>query len=93
MVTDRFHKNKSKSNGKLAHQNCPSAFSLDYWKQLSDMQAWQGKSRGVNSSTAEQLNAKLRQMESHLRCCNLSNATCVMKMFMAKNNLDEKKTQ
>ena len=90
MVMDRFHENKQRTKDgtlvKLNHQNCPSAFSLDYWDGISSLETWQGGKSGVNSSTAKQLNAKLRRLSKHILCTSLSHVKLAVKVFMSEHN-------
>ena len=90
MITDRFHENKQRNKDgnlvKINHQNCPSAFSFDYWDNLSSLETWQGGKSSVNSSTAEQLNAKLRRLNKHILYASLSHAKLALTVFMSKHN-------
>ena len=60
ILTDRFH-------GEQAHDSCPSSFKMSYWKSIVEAQKWL-ESHEINTSAAEQLNAKLCNLGKHL-CC------------------------
>ena len=45
----------------------------------------------VNSSTAEQLNAKLRNLEKHIRCAKMSNSIEWTKKFLEFHNMFQKR--
>ena len=86
LVTDKFH--EGKWNGqKKGHVNCPSAFSVDYWKECSEIKDWHRYNDLINTSTAEQINAKLRNLQKHIRCAKLSNAIEWIKKFFEVHNL------
>ena len=79
IVTDHFH-------GQQAHETCPASFKLDYWD--SNIKACQWASmHSLNSSTAKQLNSKLRNLDKHIRCAKLSNTIQWTKKFCEIHNM------
>ena len=79
IVTDRFH-------GQQAHETCPASFKLDYWNHNIEAREW-ASAHSVNSSTAEQLNAKLRNLEKHIRVAKFSNTIAWTKKFCEFHNM------
>ena len=57
-VTDSFH-------GQQAHETCLASFKLDYWESNIEARQWSSM-HNINSSTAEQLNSKLRNLDKHI---------------------------
>ena len=79
LVTDRFH-------GEQAHDSCPSSFKMNYWKSIVEARKWL-ESHDVNTSAAEQLNAKLHNLGKHVHCAKLSNAIEWTKKFCEIHNM------
>ena len=79
IVTDRFH-------GQQAHETCPASFKLDYWDSNIEARQW-ASTHSLNSSTAEQLNSKLCNLDKHIRCAKLSNTLQWTKKFCEIHNM------
>ena len=85
MVTDKFHEGK-KEGGRVAHESCPSAFSTDYYRAINAVQHWQGVNGKINTSTAEQINSKLRNLEKMQKYAKITNAINRCKAFIELHN-------
>ena len=79
LVVDRFH-------GQQAHETCPASFKLDYWDSNIEAYLW-ASTHSLNSSTAEQLNSKLRNLDKHICCAKLSNTIQWTKKFCEIHNM------
>ena len=79
IVTDHFH-------GQQAHETCPVSFKLDYWDSNIEACQW-ASMHTINSSTAEQLNSKFRNLEKHIRCAKLSNTIAWTVKFCELHNM------
>ena len=87
-IPDKFHKGKAvKGKQRKAHQDCTSSFSMDYWKELTEIENWQSLNSHINSSTAEQINAKLRkQLEKWFHTSNTSSTIEITAVTMTVHN-------
>ena len=83
LVTDCFH-------GLQSHKSCPSSFNLAYWKEAISEHEWNNTNE-VNTSAAKQLNAKLRNLEKHIRCTKMSNYIEWTKKFFEFHNIFQKR--
>ena len=81
LVTDHFH-------GLQNHKLCPSSFNIEYWNDMIKDHEWNNMNT-VNSSTAEQLNAKLHHLEKHTCCTKMSNSIEWAKKFFEFHSMFE----
>ena len=83
LVTDCFHSLQS-------HKSCPSSFNINYWNEVIEDHEWSNMNE-VNTSAVEQLNAKLQNLEKHIRCAKMSNSIEWTKKFLEFYNIFQKR--
>ena len=74
LISDAFH-------GQKGHHTCPSSFKRPFWEASWDISRDEVKER-FNTLAAEQLNSKLRNCESMVRCASLSRAKLYVDMLI-----------
>ena len=82
IMIDQFHGEK-----KVNHKTCPSSTYFEYYKKLLELWELYSYFKKINTTSTEQVNAKLRMMGQSCRQAKMSNYILYMQSWTEMNNL------